>query len=278
VVIESPEVARARALVAAAQAKAQATRQNADRLAAVAKKGLASGQEVAAAEADATSQEAEARAARQTLAAFGSAAAEISGETARLTLRSPIAGVVLSRDAMRGQTVTPDHVVAVVADLDRAYFTARLFEKDLARVRVGAVADVRLNAYPKEVFEGTVEIVGKQLDPTARTVIARIGVKNHDDLLKVGLFGNASVVVQDATVRTPRVVVPLSAVTQIADADAVFVREPNGHFAVHKVTLGRSAAGRVEVLSGVGANEQVVVDGVFTLKSAVLKSTFGEED
>ena len=44
------------------------------------------------------------------------------------------------------------------------------------------------------------------------------------------------------------------------------------------MTLGRSAAGRVEILSGLREGEQVVVDGVFTLKSAVLKSTFGEEE
>jgi cobalt-zinc-cadmium efflux system membrane fusion protein len=44
------------------------------------------------------------------------------------------------------------------------------------------------------------------------------------------------------------------------------------------VTLGGSAAGRVEVLGGLREGERVVVDGVFTLKSAVLKGTFGEED
>jgi cobalt-zinc-cadmium efflux system membrane fusion protein len=44
------------------------------------------------------------------------------------------------------------------------------------------------------------------------------------------------------------------------------------------VTIGRSAEGRVEILGGLRAGEPVVVDGVFTLKSAILKGTFGEED
>jgi membrane fusion protein, heavy metal efflux system len=44
------------------------------------------------------------------------------------------------------------------------------------------------------------------------------------------------------------------------------------------VTLGRSAGGKLEVLSGLRAGELVVVEGVFTLKSAVLKGTFGEEE
>jgi len=277
-IIESPELARARAAYSASLSKAKAARLNAQRLANVAQKGLASGQEVSGANAEAESLEAEVRAARQTLSAFGAASSDSDGAGARVELRAPVAGFVLSRDAVQGQTVTPEHVIATIADLDRAYFTARLFEKDLARIKIGAIAEIRLNAYPNDVFAGVVEIVGRQLDETTRTVLARIAVQNQRDLLKVGLFGNALVVVPDAGPRTPRPVIPLAAVTKIADRDVVFVHEPDGDFEVHPVTVGRSAAGRVEILSGVRPGEQVAVEGVFTLKSAVLKSTFGEED
>jgi membrane fusion protein, heavy metal efflux system len=81
-----------------------------------------------------------------------------------------------------------------------------------------------------------------------------------------------------ATAPAVRVAVPLSAVTRVAHRDVVFVRQPDGDFELHPVTVGRSAGGRVEILSGLGAGEEVVVGGVFTLKSAILKSTFGEED
>ena len=74
------------------------------------------------------------------------------------------------------------------------------------------------------------------------------------------------------------VVVPLSAITQLPEKNVVFVLQPDGDFEVHPVTLGGSAAGRVEVLGGLREGERVVVDGVFTLKSAVMKGTFGEED
>lgn len=276
-IIESPELARARANLATTQAKAAAARLNFERVSSIAHKGLASGQELAAAEADARTAEAELRAARETVAAFG-AAGDRAGDAARLEVRTPVGGFVLQRDGVRGQTVPAEYVVMTVADLDHAFFVARLFEKDLARIKVGAAAEVRLNAYPDDVFEGVVESIGRQLDPTARTVTARIAVKNREDRIKVGLFGTALVVVEDATPRTPRPVVPLSAVTDVANRKVVFVREPDGDFAVHPVTLGRSAAGRVEVLSGVRAGEKVVTEGSFTLKSAVLKSTFGEEE
>ena len=274
-VIESSELARARAALTSAQAKARAAHQNLERLQRVADKGLVSGQEVSSAQAETAAIDAELHAARQTLSAFG---AEAGADGARMELHTQVGGFVLARDAMRGQTVTPEHVAFVVADLDKAYFTARLFEKDIARVKAGAAAEVRLNAYPNEVFLGRVETVGRALDPATRTVLARIALANRNDLLKVGLFGTANVVVADAGPRTPRPVVPLSAITRIADHDCLFVHEPDGDFEVHHVTLGRSAGGKVEVVAGLRAGEQVAIDGVFTLKSAVLKSTFGDED
>ena len=174
--------------------------------------------------------------------------------------------------------MTAEHVLAEIVNLDRAYFLGRLFEKNLERVKVGVSAEVRLNAYSKEVFLGKVESIGKQLDPIARTVVARIAIDNRDDLLKVGLFGVARVNSSDAEPEESTLVAPLNAVTQIAERDVVFVRHPDGDFEVHRVTLGRTASGQVQILSGLRAGEQVVVEGVFTLKSAVLKSTFGEED
>ena len=277
-VLESPELARARATLASAGARVKVARLNADRLRRLEAKSLASGQEASAAEAEAAALEAEAGAARQTLSALGQGADAATGGSARVTIRTPLSGFVLSRDAVQGQSVDAEHVVAVVGDLERAYFLARLFEKDLARVKQGASAEVRLNAYPNEMFEGDVETVGKQLDPAARTVTARILVRNHGDLLKVGLFGTARVVAGAATAPHKRVVVPHSAITQLPDKNVVFVLQPDGDFEVHPVTLGQSAAGRVEVLSGLREGEKVVVEGVFTLKSAVLKSTFGEEE
>jgi len=275
-VLESPELARTRAQLGAAVARAKAARLNADRLRSLESKSLASGQEAAAAEAEATAVEAELAAARQTLAAFGQGADDAQGRGARVTIRTPLPGFVLSRDAVQGQSVDPQHVIAVVGDLEHAYFLGRLFEKDLARVKVNALAEVRLNAYPNEVFEAKIETIGRQIDPAARTVTARIVVRNHGDLVKVGLFGTARVVTGPAEAPPKRVVVPLSAVTTIANKEAVFVRQPDGDFELHPVTVGQSASGRVEILSGLRAGEQVVVDGVFTLKSAILKGNFGE--
>ena len=277
-VVESPELARARATVTATEARARAARQNASRLEGLAAKSLAGSQELSTALADAAALTAEAAAAGQALSAFGAGRAGDDSGAARLEIRAPISGHVLKRDGVRGQAVEAGHVLAVIGDLDRAYFVGRLFEKDLSRVKAGGAAEVRLNAYPRLVFPGLVETVGRQLDPAARTVTARIAIRNQDDLLKAGLFGTSRVVVDGAEPAVPRLVVPLGAVTQIAGRDVVFVQESPEAFEIHPVTLGRSAGGKTEVLAGLRDGEQVVIEGVFSLKSAILKSSFAEEE
>lgn len=281
-VLESPELARMRAAYVAAQARGQSAEKNAERLGSLLSSGLAAEQEVRSAAAESRALQVEASAAARTLSAWGLQAADLAGTGARLELRAPLAGHIVARDALVGQWVAPEHTLFDVADLERAYFVGRLFEKSLPRVHLGQAAEVRLNAYPDLPLVGTVESIGKRLDPVARTVVARIALREppeHPDLLKIGLFGVARVS-EPATgaAGAAHLVVPLGAVTRLRDQDVVFVRQTDGHFEVHPVTLGRSAGGRVQILSGLRPGEQVVTAGVFTLKSAVLKATFAEED
>lgn len=272
-IIRILELGKLRAAYATAGAKAKASRLNSERLKALVDKRLASDQEAINADAEASALEIEARGYAEQLSALGGGAG-----ASTLTLRAPVSGVVLSRDAVIGQPVTPEQTIASLADLSELWFLARVFEKDLGRVRVGAQADVQLNAYPAEHFAGTVEYLGRQVDPVARTVTARIRLKNRDDLLRISLFGTASVGVTEGAARPATLVVPESAVTEVAGKRVVFVRQADGDFEQHAIVTGDSALGQVQVLSGLREGEQVVVEGAFTLKSATLKSTFAEGD
>jgi cobalt-zinc-cadmium efflux system membrane fusion protein len=274
--IAVPDLGRLRADQASAKARAAAARSNAERLKQLLEQRLTAEQTYRDALAQAEALELEAQAAGQHLQALG--LTQERAKPSQLSLRAPFAGVVVSRNAVLGQPVVADEVLAEIIDLTEVWFLGRVFEKDLGRLEQHASAEVQLNAYPRERFEGVVEYIGQRVDPVARTVTARIRLKNRNDHLRVGLFGNAFVALGEAAGREPTLVVPRSALTEVGRKQVVFVQHPDGDFELHEVVLGRAATGKVEVVSGLREGERVVDQGVFTLKSAVLKSTFAEEE
>jgi cobalt-zinc-cadmium efflux system membrane fusion protein len=273
VVVRVPEIGKVRSTLAATEGRASAARANAERLEELQKKELASQQDALNARAEAEALALDAKSLKEQLGALGAAA---SGAFS-ITLRAPIAGTVIARDAVVGQPVSPEQTLGSVAALDEVWFLGRVFEKDLGRLNVGANAEIRLNAYPGEHFAGSVEYIGQQVDPTARAVTARVRLQNRDGLLRIGLFGTAAVALGGAAKEPARLVVERAAVSEIAGKSVVFVRENDGEFQLHEVTLGRAAPGKIEVLAGLREGEQVVTEGVFTLKSVVLKGSFAEE-
>lgn len=274
--VRVPDVGRLRGAFAAASSRARASRANAERLTALKTSGLGSEQAVVDAEADARAQEAEARALGEQLSAIGANAD--SGSGFLVALRAPLSGVVVRRDAVVGQPINAEHVLATIIDLSEVWFLGRVFEKDLAKLKVGERAEVELNAFPGEHFHGTVDYVSQQIDPTARTLTARVRIVNEAQRLRLGLFGRAHVEVSDGKGGTPQLVVPRDALVDLGGKPVVFVKEPDGDFVMHEVMPGDAAMDDVQLLSGVKEGEEVVSAGAFTLKSLLLKSTLTEDE
>jgi len=200
------------------------------------------------------------------------------GTGALLTLRASLSGVAVSRDAVAGQPINSDQTIGTIADLSEVWFLGKVFEKSLDLLRVGAKARVTLDAFPKETFEGTVSYVGKKIEPTTRTLTARIQLTNAKDTLRIGLYGTAHVLAGEDAEKPAAVVVPRTAVLDLEGKSVAFVATGNGEFEVHELVLGEGVSDRVEVRSGLAEGQQVVVEGGFTVKSSVLKSTFAEEE
>lgn len=274
-VLRIPEIGKVRAAHSAALAKGESARINAERLESLEGKGMAAKQEASSARAEADALDAEAKALGEQLSALGMSS---SGGGADLLLRAPVAGVVVARDAVVGQPVTTEQTIASIADLSDVWFLARVFEKDLGKLDVGAVAEVVLNAYPAETFEGKVEYISRQIDPTARTVTARIRLANRAEMLRLGLFGTARVVTKGEKAGEQSLVVPRSALIDVAGKNVVFVHVADEQFELHEVTTGEGAAGKVRILSGLREGEEVVSSGAFTIKSVLLRGTLADED
>src|SRR3954454_5698453 len=91
------------------------------------------------------------------------ASAEAPGDL--LPLLAPIDGLIIRKDAVRGQSVTAGEVLFEVADLGRVWVEARIFEEDLGGVEVGGPVEATVPTYPGVVFAGEAALIGPTLDP-----------------------------------------------------------------------------------------------------------------
>jgi len=121
-------------------------------------------------------------------------AIEDKGEsTDNFTITSPIAGVVIHKNATVGNYVNTGAKIYTIANLNRVWITLDVYESDLGWVKFGNAVTFTVNALPGETFEGRVAFVDPVLDDMTRTARVRINVENTDMKLKPGMFAQATI-------------------------------------------------------------------------------------
>jgi len=176
-------------------------------------------------------------------------------------LNSPISGTVVERNGTIGATVGSDANVFKIIDLSRVWVDANVFEKDLERVRVGQIVNVKVPAFPDATFSGRVILITSTLDPETRTVQVRTEIANPDGRLKPDMFANVEIMTAG---RRSAISVPLSAVLDDGGKSVVFVADGN-NYAKREVTLGLKSDDRVEIVQGLNAGDKVVTKGNYLL-------------
>lgn len=180
-----------------------------------------------------------------------------------LTLYAPASGYVTDKTVLPGQRITPGDPLMVVADLSTVWAEAELYESDLPYVKVGMPAKVTLPYWPGKVFEGRVSLLDPFLDPTTRTLKARMVIPNPGMVLKPGMFGDAHLE-YDLGIRTA---VPDSAILPAGEHNYAFVAGSDGTLTPVEVTLGPRSDGYFEVFSGLTPGERVVTSANFLVDS-----------
>ena len=196
-----------------------------------------------------------------------------TGEVRRtVTYRSPVAGIVTEKKAVQGMRFMAGEVLYQVTDLGAVWVIADVFEQDIAAMRPGARAAVRINAYPERSFTGIVSYVYPTLKAETRTVPVRIELPNPGQLLKPAMFAQVELPAGDPR---PVLTVPDSAVIDSGTRTVVLVQLGEGRFEPREVKLGARGIAYVQVMEGLREGEQVVVaanfliDAESNLKAAV---------
>lgn len=265
--LTSPDLGRARAEYVSASAQVHLAEAALERARSLAAEHIVPLREVQEAERVAVAARAAVRAVRATVTAFGVPLPEGESDPASstFTLRAPIDGVVIERHAVVGQMLDPSQPAFRVGNLSTLWLIVHASERDAVRITPGGTAHLGLPALPGRRIDGTVSLVGRQVEPASRTVPVRIDVRNPDGVLRPGMSATASVAV--GGVRTATLTVPVSAVQRVRDTWCVFLPRDGGNFEIRQIGRGRDLDNNVEVLSGLEAGETVVVDGAFLLKA-----------
>ena len=191
-----------------------------------------------------------------------------------LPVRAPFAGTIVEKHASVGENVGPDSHLFSLADLGTLWVQADVYEKDIAYIRSGLSAAITCAAYPGEVFEGVVTYAHHLFDESGNKGRVRIEVSS-DGKLKAGMFVKAAVDLSAAE-KSKSLFVPKQAVQNDGTCcNFVFVCTEQNSFESRQVSLGVEQGGEVEISSGLKADDSVVVEGSFSLKSEILKANLG---
>ncbi|MDD2733667.1 MAG: efflux RND transporter periplasmic adaptor subunit [Desulfuromonadaceae bacterium] len=277
-ILDSVELGEALGRYHQSKTKLALAQSNMDRIKSLVDKKIAARKDILLAETDFKTAQTELHTDEERLSLYGVSASDLKGDSHKrplLPVKSPISGTITEKHAIVGELSDPSKSLYTVADLSNIWVLVDINEKDLAKVRRGQTAIVSIGAFPDLKLKGRITYIADLVDEATRTVKARIEVSNPGRKLKPEMF--ATVELALAADAPPVLAVPEDALQDMDGKKVVFVAENETEFAARPVQAGRTAAGMVEIVSGLKEGENYAIKGSFILKSEVKKGEMTDE-
>lgn len=172
-------------------------------------------------------------------------------------LRAPISGLVSVRYAQPGEKLPADSKLLDIVNLQKLELEAAVPASDIAQVAIGQAVEVHVEGQ-SGTFEGKVVRINPATQSGSRAVPVYIRLDNPQQLLRVGMFAEAQLVLAS---RAGVLALPQTAIRKDGGGSFVFTVD-GGKIARRPVTTGASGLGgnepRIEILSGLDVGAQVV--------------------
>jgi len=172
-------------------------------------------------------------------------------------ITAPISGVITDQEVTNAAGVQglSGPSPFTISDLSYVWIICDVYENDLDAVRIGQYADIRLNAYPNQVFKGRIDNILPILDPNIRTAKVRLEVRNPG-MMRIGMFVTATFYGKQPETHSA---VPATAILHLHDREWVYTPLGNGHFRRVEVVTGNMLPSKQqEIVSGIRPGDQVV--------------------
>ncbi|HEY7533624.1 MAG TPA: efflux RND transporter periplasmic adaptor subunit [Nitrospiraceae bacterium] len=180
-------------------------------------------------------------------------------------IRAPFAGYIAERNLDPGayvsgataSTSTMSRGILSLHEIETVRTLIEVVEKDVPLIKLGQRAEIRAEAYPDRVFEGSVTRIVQALNRATRTMTVEVDLPNKSHLLKGGMFARVEVLVGH---HAKAVQIPIDAVSRLEDLQYVYtVRD--GRAQRVEVEIGLRSENRVEITKGLNGSEEVIVSG-----------------
>ena len=181
-------------------------------------------------------------------------------------VKAPIGGLVVEQDIAAGQLIQPGTTQCfMISDVSTVWVLVNVYQKDLPYVHVGDQVTIQTDTYP-EVFHGRIAYVAASLDPSTRTMQARIETNNPSEKLKKDMY---VVAIVNAGTLQNAIALPDAAVLRDSENQPfVYAEASSNQFGRRSVTLGESLNGQTEITSGLKTGDQVIGNGSLFLQFA----------
>ncbi|MBX6313040.1 MAG: efflux RND transporter periplasmic adaptor subunit [Isosphaeraceae bacterium] len=178
-------------------------------------------------------------------------------------IKSPYTGVITQRNFFRGDLIRAaseggvHRPLLAVAATDKMRVIVQVPDRDVPYTDVGDPAEVHIDALPGRVFHGKVSRIAESEDPTSRLMRTEIDLPNTDNLLRHGMFGGATIVVEPGN--PDALTLPSSSLFEPENGQGIVYVVRNGKLHKTPVQYGKDDGVHVEILSGLKPDDQVVV-------------------
>jgi RND family efflux transporter MFP subunit len=193
---------------------------------------------------------------------------------ARHQLIAPFSGVISQKNAEEGEWVTTGAPVFELVEVEMPRFDLQVPQEFLSRISGVERITVILDAYPDKPIEAEIEVIVPVKDRISRTFLARLSLKDSENLAAPGMSGQTKISYRENTQKT--VQIPRDAVIRFPDGTSkVWILSRAGENSTvtsRIVKTGNSLGEYTEIKEGLDGGEEIILKGNEGLREEMIVS------
>lgn len=174
---------------------------------------------------------------------------------------APFDGVIANFNLVENQRINAGQKLFDILDVSRLKVEVGILENEINKIKIGSLANIKLNAVTDKVYRGRVIQINPVIDSETKTSKVTVEIIDKDYNIKPGMFAHVNI---ETEIFKNRVLIPKEALLVRDGRNLVFVAE-NDLAKWRYVTIGEQNENYIEIINGVQPDEKVIIEGQYNL-------------